>query len=210
MPRLLYIVRLITTSLVVAGMALSSYAATNVATDPGGGVTILNSSNVITINSLELAIVKNARHLDGTLLADSAVVPAGTKIYFVIYIDNPTDTDVTDISIFDTVVLGPGGFAVVDNTFEILNEAGPGIDMNAANDTAWAGTSSWNSLNWSPQTDTGSDDYLDWNVTTPDTLTVGSAGAVANRQLDVPISGDVDKLVNPRRVAVRFQVTMNP
>ena len=89
-PRLFSIARLLTASLAFAGVALSAYAATNVATDPGGGVTTLNSSNVITINSRQVNLVKEARNLVGDILPDSMSLAAGTRFYFVLYLDNTT------------------------------------------------------------------------------------------------------------------------
>lgn len=182
-------------------------AATNQATDPGGGATTLGVSNIVTITSLALSLVKEARLLDGTLLGASTSMAAGTKFYFVIYVDNTTGAPLSDVRIVDLVATGATNFTVDNTTFEVLNNAGLGIDMNVANDTAWAGTAAWLGLTWDAQTVGAGDDYLDWAVTTPLTVTIGQA---ANVQLDVPVSGEADPVADPRRVAFRFQATINP
>ena len=76
----------------------SVFAATNSAT---GGINGLNNGTLIggdgtgtaqiEINSLQLALVKEARDIAGTVLAANADVNPGQEIYFVLYVDNITD-----------------------------------------------------------------------------------------------------------------------
>ena len=74
------------------------YAATNSAT---GGINGINNGTLIggdgtgtaqiEINSVQLALVKEARDLAGTVLPDGANVAPTQEVYFVLYADNITD-----------------------------------------------------------------------------------------------------------------------
>ena len=107
-----------------------------------------------------------------------------------------------------SISTGAGNFTVDNTTFEILNTvASPGIDMTAANITAWAGSATWNGLTWNSLTVAQDADQLDWNVSVANQVTVGQPN---NGQLDIAVSGEADKVANPHRAAFRFQVTLNP
>jgi len=195
---------------VVAG-AGPVLAGTNQAADPGGGGVSLVSSATITVTPLALSIQKEARLIDGTLLSPSVALPANTKFFFVLYVDNPTDITLSDVRIIDNIVsAGSGSFTVDTGSFEILNSVAlPGIDMDAASLADWAGTATWNGLLWSTLTPGQDGDQLDWNVSAANRVTVGYTGT-ANAPLNVAVSGQANKVANPHRVAVRFQVTLNP
>jgi hypothetical protein len=185
-------------------------AATNQADDPGGGVTSLGISNTVTITSLAaLALVKEARLLDGTVLGASTNIAAGTTVYFVIYVDNTSGIPLVDTRIIDDIDTAAGGFTPVAGTFAILNNVGTGIDMSAANIINWTTPANWLLLTWDLQDETlaGAGDYLDYGQTAGDRVTIGAA---ANDQLDVPISLEAVPATNPHRTAFRFQATINP
>jgi hypothetical protein len=201
-------------AIVVVGVILSAawsipaMAATNQATDPGSGGVSLNASNVITITPQALSIVKEARLLNGTLLSSPINLPAGTKFYFVLYVDNTSDVVLSDARMIDNIATGAGNFTVDSATFQILNTvASPGIDMDAANLTAWAGSASWNGLTWNALTAAQDADQLDWNVSAANRVTIGQPG---NGQLNIAVSGQANKVTNPHRSAFRFQATINP
>ena len=182
------------------------HAATNQATDPGGGGVSLSSSGTITINAATLSIGKEARDLDGNDLGATATIPSGVQFYFVLYVDNTTSVDLSDVRFIDAI--DTGAFTVDTASFQILNTvASPGIEMTAANDTAWAGSATWNGLTWNALTAAVDADQLDWNASTANQVTVGLGGG--NGQLDIVKSTQPDPSTDPRRVAVRFKVTMN-
>lgn len=190
----------------LAIMAGSPWAATNQATDPGGGGVSLTASNTVTVNAAALAISKEMRDLSGNDLGATATIPSGTKFYFVLYVDNTTSIDLTDVRFIDSI--DTGAFTVDTTSFEILNTvASPGIEMTAANDTAWAGNATWLGLTWNALTAAVDADQLDWNVTTVGDVTVGVGGG--NASLNIAKSTQADKAADPRRAAIRFQVTMN-
>jgi hypothetical protein len=203
-----YIRMVIVMLAVVLTMAGPVWAATNLATDPGGGGISLSTSNTVTVTASALSIVKEARLLDGTLLASPVNLPVNTKFYFVLYVDNTTDIALSDVRIIDTIATGAGNFTMDAATFEILNSvAAPGIDMTAGNITAWAGSATWNGLTWAALTAGVDADQLDWNVTAANRVTIGQ---VANAVLNVSASAEANKVTNPHRAAFRFQVTLNP
>ena len=195
--------------LVSAVWTLTAHAGTNQATDPGGGGVSLGPSNTVTVNSQTLNIVKEARLLDGTLLASPVNLPSGAKFYFVLYIDNTADIALSDVRIIDAI--DTGAFTMDATTFEILNSvASPGLDMTAANLTAWttagSGAGTWNGLTWNSLTVGQDADQLDWSVSVANRITIGQPG---NAALNVAVSGEANKVTNPHRAAFRFQVTLN-
>jgi len=193
---------------VLSAWGTAVMAATNLATDPGGGGVSLSGSNTVTINPLALSIVKEARLLDGTLLTSPVSLPVNTKFYFVLYVDNTTDIALNDVRIIDTISTGAGNFTVDPATFQVLNTvAAPGIDMTAANIASWAGIATWNALTWNALSAGVDADQLDWNVTAANRVTIGQ---VANAALNVTASAQLNKVANPHRAAFRFAVTLNP
>jgi len=195
-------------TLIISAWGTAVMAATNLATDPGGGGVSLSGSNTVTINPLALSIVKEARLLDGTLLTSPVSLPVNTKFYFVLYVDNTTDIALNDVRIIDTISTGAGNFTVDPATFQVLNTvAAPGIDMTAANIASWAGIATWNALTWNALSAGVDADQLDWNVTAANRVTIGQ---VANAALNVTASAQLNKVANPHRAAFRFAVTLNP
>lgn len=194
-------------ALPVSFWGMHAMAATNQATDPGGGGVTLSSSATITINPASLSIVKEARDLSGNVLGATVSMASGTQFYFVLYVDNTTDLDLNDVRLIDAVDTSGTGFTVDTASFEILNTvASPGIEMTAGNDTAWAGSAAWNALTWNALTQGVDADQLDWNVTVANRVTIGNVGG--NGQLNIVKSTQADKAADPRRVAFRFKVTL--
>jgi hypothetical protein len=205
------------TIIIVIGFLLatcfSALAADNTAVDGGSPNFTLTDSNTVSVTAAAISIVKEARDLSGNILGASTTVPAGSNIYFVLYVDNPTNAVLSDLRMIDAIVTGAGGFTVNNTSFEILNTvASPGIQMTAANITAWStagtGAGTWNGLTWNALTAAQGDDQLDWNLTAANQVTVGNVGASGNTALDVAVSGSPAS--EPYRAAVRFVVTVNP
>ena len=175
------------------------FAATNSAT---GGINGLNNGTLIggdgtgtaqiEINSLQLALVKEARDLAGTVLAANADVNPGQEIYFVLYVDNITDVEAYRLTIQDAI--DETQFTYIADSLEATTVAG---GANSA--TRWAGI-------WAPLTDAlgGPDDeasILDTGGPAgPDLLTVGDVAGQANLFLQIPAQ---------TQWAIRFRVRLN-
>lgn len=106
--------------LVVSAGVPVAEAADNQATGDIGGVGAdLTDSNVFTLNTSTLALVKTAFLTDGTALTSGSDVPRGTLVQFLIYVENPTAVDADDINILDVLdpaFLYQAGTLYVDNT----------------------------------------------------------------------------------------------
>ena len=187
--------------LLVSGMftATSLYAATNSAT---GGINGLNNGTFIggdgtgnariEINSLQLALVKEARDLGGTVLAPGSDVLGGQEIWFVLYIDNPTDALAYRLTVED--LIDETQFTYIAGSLEQTVVAS-GADAAIR----WAGT-------WTPLTDAlgGPDDEASILDTggppDADYLTVGDVAGQANQFLQIPANS---------QWAIRFRVRVN-
>jgi hypothetical protein len=164
----------------------TAFAATNFATGGfNGGInngTLIGGDGTgtarIEINSVQLALVKEARDLAGTVLADNADVNPGQEIYFVLYVDNITDFAAYHLTIQDAI--DETQFTYVADSLETTSVAS---GANAA--ARWAGA-------WTPLTDAsgGSDDeasILDTGGPPDlDLLTVGDVPGQANLFLQIP------------------------
>jgi uncharacterized repeat protein (TIGR01451 family) len=174
------------------GSPLAAFSATNTVIDPGGGSVSLVPSGPVTVNSVQLALVKQARDLAGAVLATGANVTPGQTIYFILYVDNTTAYPANDIQITDQ--LDESAFTYLINSMETA------VVPAGSNDAAiWAGAwSSLSDLRGAPDdlasiTDSGGPAGLD-------RLTVGAVAVQANQTLNV--SGNTLR-------AVRFRVTVN-
>ena len=174
------------------GCPLAAFPATNTVIDPGGGSISLVPSGPVTVNSVQLALVKQARDLSGAVLATGANVTPGQTIYFVLYVDNTTAYPANDIQIIDQ--LDESAFTYLINSMETA------VVPAGSNDAAiWAGAwSSLSDLRGAPDdlasiTDSGGPAGLD-------RLTVGAVAVQANQTLNV--SGNTLR-------AIRFRVTVN-
>jgi hypothetical protein len=102
--------------LMIAGLAGDVRAADNQATgDVAGNGGDLTDSNIFTINTLTLALVKAAFLTDGTQLSTGDTLASGTEVEFLIYIDNPTVAAVDSVNAVDDLV----GFTYVPGTIRV-------------------------------------------------------------------------------------------
>jgi len=175
------------------------FAVDNAATGGIGGHnngTLLNGDGTgearITLHVEDLALIKQARDLAGIVLPDGTDVSAGQEVYFVLFVDNPTDAPASNLQITDALI--ENDFAYVSGSLEqTLVPSGSG---DAA---IWAGT-------WTPLTDAlGAPDDTGSVVDTGgppgvDRITIGAVPGQLNQSADVP-SGFLR--------AVRFRVGVN-
>ena len=132
----------------------------------------------ISLFSAELSLVKQARDAGGTVLPDDSPVSPGQELWFVLFVDNPTDAPAIDVRITD--LLDETQFRYVPGSLEeTLVPSGSG---DAA---IWAGA--WTALtdavgppdDTASATDTG-------GLPEPDRITVGADPVQTNRAMDVP------------------------
>ena len=182
----------------VIGPAVA-HAAINSATGGIGGInngTLIGGDGTgtarIELISVQLALVKEARDLPGTVLAPNANVAPGQEIYFVLYVDNITDFLAPQFTIEDA--LNETQFTYVPNSLETTTVAS---GSNAA--ARWAGI-------WTPLTDAvgGPDDeasILDTGGPPGlDHIEVGKVTGQINQPLLIPAQ---------TQWAIRFRVTVN-
>lgn len=142
----------------------------------------------ITINSAPLALVKQARDLSGNVIPDGANVASATRIYFVLYVDNPTDAAAFDVRMLDQLdenwfLYQPGSLATTE------------VPSGSSDAQVWSGT-------WTPLLDPQDGDVcsaLDNSGVAPgpDRISCGLEGAQPNPRMPVP-AGTLK--------AIRFQV----
>jgi len=172
----------------------AAIAATNTANDAGGGSVSLTSSGPVTVNSVKLALVKQARDLSGTVLPNGTNVPAGQTIYFVLYIDNSTTVQASNLTIQDLINLTQ--FSYVAGSLQTTTVA-----SGSSNAAIWAGT-------WTALTDAvgGPDDIasrLANTDATHDRITVGNTTGLSPAQANQPLNIAAGQLT-----AVRFRVVV--
>lgn len=100
-------------------------AATNQATDPGGGGVTLTASGTVTVNSTALQLVKQVWNTAGACLASSPAdatcnssattitVPANTQLKFVIFVKNASALALSDVRFQDVLDVSGTGFTYV-------------------------------------------------------------------------------------------------
>jgi hypothetical protein len=117
-------------ALVSIGSApLPTYAANNQATgDIAGNAANLGASNLFTINSTQLALVKAAFLTDGTPIASGATVAKGTPVKFMIYLDNTTAVPVDSVNVQDAL---NAAFVYQPGTIRISNTVNTGAAVAA-------------------------------------------------------------------------------
>ena len=152
-------------------------AATNEATDPGGGGVVLTPSGPVTVNSMTLSLVKQARTLAGAVLPGGSNVAAGQEIYFVLYVDNPAGMVSADQRITD--LLDETAFGYVAGTLAYTT-----VPSGSSNAAIWAGA-------WTALTDAvgGADaaSIMDTGgLPDPDRLTVGAVPVQVNQTVSIP------------------------
>ena len=174
---------------VLAGVLLAlpppAHAVVNAATGGVGGIdngTLVGGDGTgearLELFGVDLALVKQARDLSGTVLPDGAVVSPGQEIYFVLYVDNPTAVSVADFRLTD--LLNEQQFSYVPGSLEQT------VVPTGSNDaTIWAGP-------WTPQTDAvgAPDDGASVTDTGgpsgADRVTVGTEPVQTNQQVGIP------------------------
>jgi uncharacterized repeat protein (TIGR01451 family) len=132
----------------------------------------------LTINTVDLALVKQARDLAGAVFPGGTNVQPGEEIYFVLYVENSALVSATDLRVLDQ--LDESQFNYVPGTLESA------MVPSGANDAQiWAGP-------WSPLTDVlGAPDDIGSIVDSggpagSDRWTIGAEAAQANQVIDVP------------------------
>ena len=188
---------------VICAMALANpaFAATNEAVD-GLGAILLGGSGTVTVTSTQLGLVKAVFDSAGTCLASSdsdaacggtntVAILTGTRLTFVIYIDNTTAITATDVRFTDDI----DDVAADYFQFALAGcAAGEGMAFDATVATggtkaairtaAIAGTCLTNALDGAAQLN----EYAGINTgVSPDVLYVGGdAVAPDNDQVDIP------------------------
>ena len=110
-------------ALAVIAFAPCALAADNAATGGIGGIdngTLQYGDGSgqarISLFSVDLALVKQARDLSGNVLPDAAPVSPGQDLWFVLSVDNPTSAAATDVRLNDQ--LDEAAFAYLPGTLE--------------------------------------------------------------------------------------------
>ena len=117
-------------TLIISAWSSAVMAATNTATDPGGGGVALTASGAVTVNSTALQLVKQVWTTAGACLASSpadatcngsattVTVPVNTQLKFVIFVKNATNLALSDVRFQDTLDITPTGFTYVAGTLK--------------------------------------------------------------------------------------------
>jgi hypothetical protein len=133
----------------------------------------------IELTSVELALVKQARDLSGTVLPGGSNVRPGQELYFVLYLDNPTPVAVSDIRFTD--LLSDAQFS-----YEAGSLAETVVASGSADAAIWAGT-------WTPLTDAVGAPDVGASATDTggrpgfiDRITIGAEPTQKNQTVDVP------------------------
>lgn len=146
----------------------------------------------ITINIVDLGLVKQARDLSGIVLPNGSDVMAGKQIYFVLYVDNHTQAPVDDLRLFDS--LNESEFTYIPNSLEIVI-----VPSGSDDSQIWAGS-------WEPQTDSlGPPDDMasisdTGEPTGGDRVTIGATPGQINQITNIPAESTL---------AIRFRVGVN-
>lgn len=110
-------------------LAPFAFAADNQAVgDIAGNAANLGSSNIFTINSAQLSLVKTAFLTDGTPIASGTTVAKGTPVKFLIYMDNTTAVPVDSVNVLDALA---AAFVYQPGTLRISNTVNSGATAAA-------------------------------------------------------------------------------
>ncbi len=152
----------------------------------------LADSNTFTLNRSTPTLVKAAfLTSDNTALATNDVLPAGTSVDFLIYINNEADVSILDVGIQDTLV----GFTYVASSIRVLNTTAECAltlctaveELGIYNDARVVGNSS-DAINDDNASFTGTTVEVGNNVTAGNT----QQDAVANTVLAVVFTATLD------------------
>ena len=196
--------------LTMVGWSLPVFAATNEATDPGGGGVSITDSGTVTVNSSALQLVKQVYDTGGSCLASipadaacnssatSVTVPSGTNLKFMIFVRNDTDVSLSDVRIEDLLADTGTDFTYVANSIKRTP-----MNATAPLDTDTIGTIFTAADGGTVMTDVvgGPDDEASMDTTaSPDRMTVGAVTGQANAAVSVTAH---------RTFAVLFQASKN-
>ena len=110
-------------------LAPHAFAADNQAVgDIAGNPANLGNSNIFTINSAQLSLVKTAFLTDGTPIASGTTVAKGTPVKFLIYMDNTTAVPVDSVNVLDAL---NAAFVYQPGTLRISNAVNTGATAAA-------------------------------------------------------------------------------
>jgi len=168
---------------------LAAWAATNTATDPGGGGVSLTASGAVTVTSSSLQLVKQVYDASGNCLASMPAdatcnssattisVPAGSSIKFLIFVKNTSDVALSDVRFQDVLDTTASGFTYAAGTIKRTAN-----DGTAPVDTATSAQIYTAANTGTAQTD-ALDPLVDYASFVGSTLTVGAVGGQANMSL---------------------------
>jgi hypothetical protein len=146
----------------------------------------------VALNVVDLALVKQARDLAGQVLPQGALIAGGSEVWFLLYVDNPTQYPVDSLQVTDA--LDEAAFTYVPGTIAIAT-----VSSGSSDAATWAAA-------WSAQTDDpGAPDDVASIVDTGgppgrDRLTLGAVPGQVNRPARIPPL---------TRLAVRFRARVN-
>jgi hypothetical protein len=138
---------------------------------------------------LDLALIKQARDLEGIVLPTGSYVTPGEEIYFVLYVDNPTKYPAHSLQISDSI--NEDQFQLIPNTLEVTR-----VPSGISTSQLWAAA-------WTPVSEElGDPDDVASIVDTGgpsdgDLLTIGAVPGQENQPVELP---------GRSRFAVRFKV----
>ena len=105
------------------------FAADNQASgDIAGNAANLGNSNLFTINTSQLSLVKAAFLTDGTPIASGTTVAKGTPVKFLIYMDNTTAVPVDSVNVQDVLA---AQFVYQPGTIRVSNTVNTGATVAA-------------------------------------------------------------------------------
>ena len=143
----------------------------------------------ISLFSVDLALVKQARNLTGNVLPDAAPVSPGQDLWFVLYVDNPSAAAATDVRLNDQ--LDEAAFDYLPGSLEKTV-----VPSGTSDAGLWAAS-------WTPLSDAlgaPDDEASALDTGGPpgvDRVSVGAVSGQQNAVLDLPAGS---------RAAVRFRV----
>ncbi len=166
---------------------VSANAATNAVTDPGGGGVSLTGSGNVTVNSTQLALVKQVYDNSGNCLASSptdagcnggattVTVPVGTQLKFMIFVRNSTAIALTDVRFQDALDETASGFTYAAGSLKYDSAQADNAAIAALYTAANGGTAQTDAL--------GAPD--DFASKVGGTITVGAVTGQANSSVSL-------------------------
>ena len=155
-------------------------AANNIGTGDIASVPLADSNTFVLLNSPTMALVKTAFLTStGAELTSGDTLPTGTQVDFMIYVNNASSIQISDVSIqdiLDPLFLYSGGTILVDNSV---------VDCGADCDTGEKAAIYAAALLTTALTDAPGGDTASYDVGPLETIDVGDENVGANDQLDI-------------------------